>query len=82
MMDHYRVLDEEDNLVLGPDNYRNNVDCRWLLAPLRLFAPYFTLEFLLMDSEIGRDLLIVYDGPNQNAPVLGQMSGFCRVAAS
>jgi len=75
MMDHYRILDEQDKLVLGDYIYKNNVDCRWQLAPLKLFAPYFTLEFLLMDTEIGRDLLIVYDGANQNAPVLAQVSG-------
>jgi len=61
--------------VLGEFKYKDNSDCRWLLAPLKLFAPYFTLEFLLMDSEIGRDMLYIHDGPNMNAPILAQVSG-------
>ena len=70
--------------------YKNNLDCRWFLKPLKLFAPYFTLEFLLMDrceslvmkfrwtddlrvfSELGRDVLYVYDGRNMNAPMLAK----------
>jgi hypothetical protein len=86
LMDHYRQLDEFGVLITGQDecpdsnpnceyNYRNNADCRWLVQPLQLSASYFTIEFMLFDTEVGRDLFILYDGPNMNSPVLLQASG-------
>ena len=74
-MDHYRQLNEEAELIIGDFTYRNNADCRWLLKPLLLTAPFFTIEFTLMDTEIGRDVFYIYDGGNMNAPLLAKVSG-------
>jgi len=81
MMDHYRMLNEDDKLIWGSNalpvdfHYKNNAECYWLLSPLKTFAPYFTLEFDLMDTEIGTDILKVYDGNSQRSPILAQISG-------
>lgn len=75
MMDHFRTLDEEGELNVGDLSYQNNLDCRWVLKPLQLVAPFFTMNFLLMDTEVGRDILYIYDGGSMNAPLLAQVSG-------
>jgi Zn-dependent metalloprotease len=57
----------------GPNNYANNSDCSWLIAPPGANA--ITLDFTEMNLESGNDVLTVYDGADANAPVLLSASG-------
>lgn len=57
----------------GSSNYNNNLDCRWLIQPSGASA--VTLNFQTFDTELNYDFVIVYNGANINAPVLGTFSG-------
>ena len=54
-------------------NYANNTDCSWLIQPTNATA--ITLSFSDFNTELNYDGVIVYDGANNTAPVLGQFSG-------
>lgn len=57
----------------GVANYGNNLDCSWTInnphgIPIRIsFSEFQTQECC--------DFLTIYDGPDENAPVLGEFSG-------
>jgi Zn-dependent metalloprotease len=55
------------------NNYANNTDCSWLIQPINATA--ITLSFSAFNTELNYDGVIVYDGANNTAPVLGQFSG-------
>ena len=57
----------------GFKNYSNNTTCSWLIQPLN--ATDITLTFTTFNTEQDYDGVIVYDGSNNAAPVLGQFSG-------
>ncbi len=57
----------------GINNYSNNSDCTWLISPPG--ANSITLDFTKMDLESGGDIVTVYDGADENAPVLLSASG-------
>jgi Zn-dependent metalloprotease len=57
----------------GSNIYANNSNCSWLIQPAN--ATSITLSFNSFDTELNYDGLIVYDGTNSSAPVLGQFSG-------
>jgi hypothetical protein len=59
-------------------NYKNNTACSWLIAPQD--NEYDSIKgiritFSKFNTEAGADTLIVYDGPDASAPVLGVFSG-------
>jgi len=54
-------------------NYANNTDCSWLIQPTNATA--ITLSFSDFNTELNYDGVIVYDGANNTAQVLGQFSG-------
>jgi Zn-dependent metalloprotease len=54
-------------------NYANNTSCYWLIQPTNTTA--ITLSFSAFNTELNYDGVIVYDGANNTAPVLGQFSG-------
>ena len=57
----------------GTDKYANNANCAWLIQPTN--AKNVTLNFTEFDTELNYDGVIVYDGSNNTAPVLGGFSG-------
>lgn len=57
----------------GTDKYANNSNCAWLIQPTN--AKTVTLNFIAFDTELNYDGIIVYDGSNNTAPVLGRFSG-------
>ncbi len=57
----------------GYNNYANNTNCSWLIQPPNANA--ITLSFPTFSTELNYDGVIVYDGANNTAPVLGQFSG-------
>lgn len=57
----------------GTDKYANNSNCAWLIQPIN--AKTVTLNFTAFDTELNYDGVIVYDGSNNTAPVLGKFTG-------
>lgn len=55
------------------DKYANNSNCAWLIQPTN--AKTVTLNFTAFDTELNYDGVIVYDGINNTAPVLGKFTG-------
>ena len=59
----------------GPiDEYQNQTECSWLIQPDGLVSR-IELSFLKFNTEENNDILYIYDGPDQNAPVLATISG-------
>ena len=57
----------------GVDKYANNSECSWLIQPTN--ANTVTLSFSSFDTELNYDGVIVFNGTNSSAPVLGQFTG-------
>lgn len=57
----------------GIDKYSNNTNCSWLIQPAS--ASSITLSFSAFDTEFNFDGVIVYDGSNNTAPILGMFTG-------
>ena len=57
----------------GVNKYSNNSNCSWLIQPTS--ASSITLSFSSFDTELNYDGVIVYDGANSSASVLGQFTG-------
>lgn len=55
------------------NQYANNTTCSWLIQPPN--AATITLSFVAFSTEQNNDGVIVYDGANNTAPILGQFSG-------
>ena len=56
----------------GSNNYSNNLDCSWTIAPPG--AASITLTFTSFRTE-DFEFVKVYDGEDENAPVLGEFEG-------
>ena len=57
----------------GVDKYANNTECSWLIQPVN--ANSVTLNFTSFDTELNYDGVIVYNGANSSAPVIGLYTG-------
>lgn len=57
----------------GANQYGNNSECSWYIHPPG--AQSITLAFNAFDTEADYDGVIVYDGADNTAPVLGQFTG-------
>ena len=58
----------------GPANdYANNNNCKWLISPAGVAS--ITLTFENFNTISGKDLVKVYDGSDETAPLLGTFSG-------
>jgi hypothetical protein len=57
----------------GPAQYGDRLDCQWHLAPPS-GAP-LTLTFRYFDTERFYDELFIYDGPDDQSPLLARLSG-------
>jgi Zn-dependent metalloprotease len=57
----------------GTNNYANNSTCSWLIQPPN--AASITLSFSSFNTELNYDGVVVYNGANNAAPVLGKFSG-------
>ena len=53
--------------------YANNTTCSWRIQPPG--ASTITLSFSDFDTELNYDGVIVYNGPDETSPVLGQFTG-------
>ena len=54
--------------------YRPNNDCSWLIAPSNAKVT-IQLELSSVDTELGKDILYIYDGPDENAQLIASVSG-------
>ncbi len=57
----------------GASNYANNLSCSWLIQPTGVST--ITLRFTSLATEINNDVIRIYDGINNSAPLLGSYSG-------
>lgn len=57
----------------GVEKYTNNSNCAWLIQPTN--AKTVTLNFTAFDTELNYDGVIIYDGTNNTAPILGKFTG-------
>lgn len=57
----------------GVNQYANNSNCAWLIQPQN--AATITLTFSSFNTELNADGVIVYNGANNSAPILGRFSG-------
>jgi Zn-dependent metalloprotease len=57
----------------GVEEYANNSECSWLIQPPNTNT--VTLSFSSFDTELNYDGVIIFDGINTNAPILGQFTG-------
>jgi Zn-dependent metalloprotease len=57
----------------GINKYANNSDCSWLIQPPN--ASSIKLSFSSFNTELNFDGVILYDGTNNTAPIIGQFSG-------
>ena len=57
----------------GNNNYSNNTDCTWLIQ-VEEDSTIF-LAFNSFNTESCCDVLFIYDGPNSNAPLIGEYRG-------
>jgi hypothetical protein len=71
----YNELNESNGSILltSADQYINNMDVQWFIntgngQPVSLYFDY-------LETQAEQDLVTVYDGPDQNAPILAQYSG-------
>jgi hypothetical protein len=55
------------------NNYANNSNCSWLIQPPS--ASSITLSFSAFDTELDYDGVIVFDGADDTAPIIGQYTG-------
>ena len=55
------------------DQYANNSACSWLIQPPN--SSFISLTFSSFDTEQGYDGVVIYDGINNAAPIIGQFSG-------
>jgi hypothetical protein len=56
----------------GPMNYQNNDNCSWLISPAE--AAHINISFDNFCSADSGDVLTIYDGPNDSAPILKSYS--------
>ncbi|MBK9793184.1 MAG: M4 family metallopeptidase [Sphingobacteriales bacterium] len=54
-------------------DYQNNLDCKWLIKPSG--ATTITLKFNYLNTESGKDTVIVYNGNTLTSPRIGVYSG-------
>lgn len=57
----------------GVNQYANNSNCAWVIQPLN--SATITLSFSNFNTELNADGVIVYNGANNTAPILGKFSG-------
>ncbi len=57
----------------GYSMYWNNTHCSWLINPTG--ATEITIKFNSLSTEEGKDIIYIYDGNSNNAPLLGAFSG-------
>jgi hypothetical protein len=59
----------------GPiSNYQHNASCTWLIQPTGLID-HITLAAVRFSTETGNDMIQIYDGNSDNAPLLATFSG-------
>lgn len=59
----------------GGNDYANMSNCKWLIQPSAAGVNSITLNFTSFNTENGFDSVIVYDGFNYWAPILGSFTG-------
>ncbi len=57
----------------GGYNYKNNLNCSWLISPEH--AQRIELNITLLNTEKNSDVLKIHDGIDASAPLLGSFSG-------
>ena len=60
-------------LLSSADAYINNMEVQWLIRPIN--NQPVSLYFDYFDTESERDILSVYDGSDDSAPLIGRFSG-------
>lgn len=58
----------------GMSGYSNNQTCSWLIEPSDS-VQYISVEFRYLNTESGNDIVTLYSGADETAPVVGTYSG-------
>ncbi|NLA23762.1 MAG: T9SS type A sorting domain-containing protein, partial [Bacteroidales bacterium] len=58
----------------GPNYYWNDTECTWLIQPES--GDEIHINFLEFATEPNKDILYIYDGADDTAPLIGEFSGF------
>ncbi|MCK4700627.1 MAG: CUB domain-containing protein, partial [Bacteroidales bacterium] len=76
----YNILEEANGTIFlsSTDHYVNNMDVQWLIqpdndGPVSIYFDYF-------ETELSQDVLTIYDGKDEMAPVLAEFSGDLAIA--
>ncbi|GMR58720.1 hypothetical protein PMAYCL1PPCAC_28915, partial [Pristionchus mayeri] len=56
-----------------PNRYPANADCLYYIQSRN--SQRLAVEFEFVDTEKGKDVITIYDGPNNKSPILGTVSG-------
>lgn len=74
------LMDENGSLSdgSGANSYSNNAHCSWLIQPPGMNSVTLTLSAL--NTELNKDILTIYDGENNQAPILAKYSGLIKPA--
>ncbi|MEN8158166.1 MAG: S8 family serine peptidase [Bacteroidota bacterium] len=71
----HNVLEEANGSILltSADEYLNNMDVEWVIQPGN--GQPVSLYFDWLETELDNDVLTIYDGSDNTAPIIGQFSG-------
>jgi hypothetical protein len=71
----YNELNESNGAILltSADQYINNMDVQWFINPGN--GQPVSIYFDYLETQADQDLVTIYNGPNDSAPVLAQYSG-------
>lgn len=63
---------------LSPGEYVNNLSCEWLIQPQNHTKPqdFIVLRFNRFETEIDRDIVVIYDGDSLDSPILATLRYF------
>lgn len=71
----YNELNDSNGAILltSADRYINNMDVQWFINPGN--GQPVSVYFDYLETETDQDFVTIYDGPDDNSPVLAQYSG-------
>ncbi|HPE99168.1 MAG TPA: C10 family peptidase [Bacteroidales bacterium] len=73
---NYQMTASSGSLEVGHglSDYSNDQNCSWLIQPSDSIQ-YITIEFRYLRTEAGNDVVTIYQGSDESAPVTGTYSG-------
>lgn len=59
----------------GNFNYKNYSNCSYLIKPTASNVSFLNIDFSSFETEKGKDVVMIYDGNNDRAPLIASFSG-------